>query len=71
MSSKRRQPPLEWNEIRSAEGAVIGRYAVHNGMITVQHPSGGEKTTHIGPPNAVSGLARLMLSEFQNPKSPR
>ena len=64
MVTKRPSSPLEWNEVRSDEGAVIGRYAARDGMITVQYATGGEKTTQASAVGGNEGLARIMLSEL-------
>jgi hypothetical protein len=63
MARKRPPLPLEWSEIRSDEGAVIGRYALRDGVIFVRHPDGWEKRTHASAGGANEGLARLILSE--------
>ncbi len=63
MAIRRPKPPLEWNEVRADDGTIIGWYGIRDGMITVRHAGGGQKTTRAGPLEATPGLARLILSE--------
>ncbi len=51
-----------WNEVKRGD-AVIGTYAVDDGMIYVRKASGGEKVTHASNAGDNEGLARLILSE--------
>ena len=55
--------PLEWHDVDDTGGTVLGRYAVDGRMIVVQSAKGWEKRTQVGNPDAVGGLARMMLLE--------
>jgi len=50
-------------EVKADDGTVIGRYGIQDGMITVCHSDGWEKTTMASAAGDNEGLARLILSE--------
>jgi hypothetical protein len=55
--------PSYWTEVKADDGTVIGRYGIQDGMITVCHSDGWEKTTMASAAGDNEGLARLILSE--------
>ena len=70
MRRKHSEPPLEWIEVRLDDGLYIGRYAVRDGMTTVQHASGQKKVMRANTGTNL-GLAMLILSEFDAPSGAR
>jgi hypothetical protein len=64
LARKRPPSPVEWIEVRSDEGVLIGRYSIQGRMITVRHRTGGEKSTQVSGVGDNEGLARIILSEF-------
>ena len=62
-SRARRKQPLEWVDVKDGQGIALGRYAIDGRMVVVQSANGWEKRTQVGNPDAVMGLARLILSE--------
>ena len=63
MAIRRLKPPAEWTEVRAADGTLIGRYGIRDGMITVRHLAGWQKTTMASAADANESLARIILSE--------
>jgi hypothetical protein len=63
MPRRRPEPPRDWADLKSDDGAVIGSYSVRDGVITVRYPGGAEKATHARAGGSNEWLARLMLSE--------
>ena len=62
-SRGKRKQPFEWVDVTDNRGVALGRYAIDGRMIVVRSGKGWEKRTQVGNPEAVKGLARLILSE--------
>jgi hypothetical protein len=63
LAIRRLKRPTDWIEVKAGDGMVIGQYGIQDGMITVRHPDGWEKTTTVSAAGDNKGLARLILSE--------
>jgi hypothetical protein len=63
LAIRRPKRPTYWTEVKADNGKVIGRYGIEDGMITVCHSDGWEKTTTARAAGANEGLARIILSE--------
>jgi hypothetical protein len=64
MWGRRREPPLEWTDVRSDDGTVIGSYVVRAGMITVRYRGGPQTRTIVSAACDHDDLARVMLSDL-------
>jgi hypothetical protein len=63
LAISRLKRPTDWTEVEADDGTMIGRYGIQDGMITVRHYDGWEKTTMASAAGDNKGLARLILSE--------
>src|ERR1700677_2672375 len=52
--------PLEWTEVQSDGGPVLGKFAIEDGMIIVLHPRGWWKRATASAMGENAGLARLI-----------